>query len=82
MDKGVCTVVTNNQMSELEMDIIDFITSYIKDNGYAPTVREIGEGIGISGSATMQKYLNQLADKGFIKKTPGVSRSIIVTSNY
>jgi repressor LexA len=48
---------------------LDFIESYTRDNGFPPTVREIGEGIGISSPSTVQGYLDRLGEAGYIERT-------------
>ncbi len=38
------------------------------ENGYAPSVREIGKAVGLKSTATVHNYLAKLAEKGYIKK--------------
>ncbi len=59
-----------------QRQIVDFIAQYIQKNGYAPTLREIADAIGVSSLATVHEHLEVLARKKIIKKHSGVSRGI------
>ena len=50
-------------MNERGKQILCFIENYIDLNGYPPTVREIGKGIGLRSTATVHGYLNGLEQK-------------------
>lgn len=55
-------------MRNRRMDILKFIEKYITENGYPPTVREIGKGVGLNSTATVQNYLIQLEERGYIER--------------
>ena len=58
------------------------IESYIKKNGFPPTVREIGEIVGEKTPGAIQGILNRLEQKGAIKREVGMARSIrLITQN-
>lgn len=59
-----------------ERQALEFITQYLQRHGYAPTLVEIAEGIGVNAVSTVHEHLEKLIQKGFIKKTPGFERSI------
>lgn len=59
-----------------ERQALEFITQYIQRHGYAPTLLEIAEGIGVTAVSTVHEHLEKLIQKGFIKKTAGFERSI------
>ena len=56
--------------------ILDFITSFIDGKGYAPSVRDIVKGCGISSSSIAQYHLNVLEREGYIRRDREVPRSI------
>lgn len=56
--------------------IYDFIVSFIEENGYAPSIVEIGEHFGLSSPATIHKHLTNLEAKGLIKRLKNMSRAI------
>ena len=59
--------------------IYAFIRSFIGDRGYAPTVRDILKGCGLSSTAVVQHHLNVLEKQGRIRRDPEVFRSIQLT---
>jgi repressor LexA len=64
--------------SERQRDILDFLEAFIDKNGYPPSVREIGEAVGLSSSSTVHSHLNALENKGFIKRDPSSARALTV----
>lgn len=64
-----------------EEAFLDFVRKYQKEHGYPPTVREIGKGIDLSSTNTVNWHKVRLAEKGKLKFTPRVARSIIVTDD-
>ncbi|MBD3250637.1 MAG: transcriptional repressor LexA [Candidatus Pacebacteria bacterium] len=59
-----------------QRQIMDFIAQYIQKNGYAPTLREIADAIGVSSLATVHEHLEALDRKNVIKKHTGKVRGI------
>ena len=51
-----------------QAQILTFITEYSEEQGYAPTLQEIGERFGLSSVATVHKHISHLVDKGFLKR--------------
>lgn len=64
-------------MTNRSMEIYEFIISYIKENGYAPTYREIGKSVGLVVS-TVITHIDRLEDEGVIKIKRGSPRAINV----
>ncbi len=62
-----------------ERQVLEFITQYIQRHGYAPTLVEIAESMGVHAVSTIHEHLERLAQKGFIKKTAGFERGIELT---
>ena len=69
------------QLSDRQQQILDYIRQRIKTNGYPPTVREIGEAVGLKSSSTVHSYLVQLEELGLIRKDPTKPRAIIPVDN-
>lgn len=65
-------------LSERHRKIMDFLQRFQKDNGYSPSIREIGDHIGVKSTSLVDYYLNQLAEMGHISRDGRVSRSIRV----
>ncbi len=65
-----------SQYNEKEKAIFDYISETIRTEGYAPSVRDIQNAIGIKSTSTVHAYLNRLAEKGLIQKETGKSRTL------
>jgi len=62
-------------LSERQREILTFIMEK-QEEGWTPSVREIGEGVGLRSSAAVQKQLTGLEGKGYIRRLHGKARSI------
>ena len=56
--------------------VLTFIKKFIVENGYPPSVREIGAGLGLSSPATVHTHLTKLEKAGCIRKTDSKFRTI------
>lgn len=66
-----------------ERQLLDFITQFIQRYSYAPTLKEIGDSMGISSPATVHEHIDRLRIKGFIKKLDGTARGLeVVKDSY
>lgn len=65
-----------SQYNEKEKAIFDYISETIRKDGYAPSVRDIQNAVGIKSTSTVHAYLNRLAEKGLIQKETGKSRTL------
>ena len=54
-------------MKERHRQIRDYIVQYTIAHGWPPSVREIGEGVGLESTSSVQLHLRQMADAGIIK---------------
>ncbi|MDR2196402.1 MAG: transcriptional repressor LexA [Coriobacteriales bacterium] len=68
----------DTRLSERQEGILRFLESFIAQNGYPPSVREIGEAVGLSSSSTVHSHLNALENKGFIRRDPSSARALTV----
>ena len=64
--------------------ILQILKQLIAENGYPPTVREIGKALDLSSPATVQAHLNTLETKGYIKRGDSKNRAIelLVPNDY
>jgi repressor LexA len=65
-----------DQLTERQNKILDYIRYVTKVRNYPPSVREIGEAVGLSSSSTVHNHLNQLERRGLIKRDPSKSRTV------
>ena len=61
--------------------ILEFVNTFVQENGFAPSVREIGAAVGLRSTASVSYHLQQLQEKGYLQ-SPGAkgSKRAIVTS--
>jgi repressor LexA len=62
-----------------QQQVLDFIASYIDNNGYPPTLREICAHLGVSGTLSAIRHLDALEKKGYLKRDAN-SRGIALTA--
>ena len=68
--------------STRQADVLAAIRDFIQVNHYPPTVRELGDMVGLSSSSTVQHHVNELARKGYISHRPGLVRTIVVLEDW
>lgn len=56
--------------------VMDYIRKFSEENGYTPSVREIGKECGIKSTATVHSYIEKLQNKGYLNKTENKKRSV------
>ena len=66
----------SDQLTERQTRILEYIRSVTRARNYPPSVREIGEAVGLSSSSTVHNHLNQLERRGLIKRDPSKSRTV------
>lgn len=66
----------NQELSERQVRILEYIRQVTRARAYPPSVREIGEAVGLSSSSTVHNHLNQLERRGLIKRDPSKSRTV------
>ena len=59
-----------------QQQILNSIKQHLAQKGYPPSVREIGEAIGLSSSSTVHFHLNALEEKGYLRRDPAKPRAI------
>ena len=83
-EKGVHMAKTTERPSEDQVltgkrrEILDFIARELTRRGYPPSVREIGEAVGLTSSSTVHAHLATLQRQGFLRRDPTKPRAIEV----
>ena len=63
-------------LTRRQREILDYLKEFIDERGYAPSLEEIGARFGLSSLATVHKHLQNLQEKGFIRRAWNRSRSV------
>ncbi len=67
------------KLTEKQKDILNFIKSFISENGFPPTLREIGANFNISSTFGVKRHLEALKKKGYLNINSNASRAISIT---
>jgi repressor LexA len=59
-----------------ERQLLDFIAQFIRRFGFAPTLQEMADGVGVKAIATVHEHLRNLEAKGYVKTTTGIKRGL------
>ncbi|MCJ7622506.1 MAG: hypothetical protein MUO76_03310, partial [Anaerolineaceae bacterium] len=62
-------------LGERHFKIMEYLVSFQENNGYAPSIRQIGENIGVNSTSLVDYYLRQLVNHGYIERDQHISRS-------
>lgn len=65
-------------LSERRRQVLEHIRRTVAERGYPPSVREIGEALGLSSPSTVHSHLSALVEAGLIKRDPAKPRAIMV----
>ncbi|MNC35931.1 LexA repressor [compost metagenome] len=67
-------------ISKRQKAILDFILNQTHHQGYPPSVREVGDAVGLASTSTVHGHLERLEKKGLVKRDPSKPRTIQVMS--
>jgi repressor LexA len=82
---GLATVIEHmfaeggQTVTERQRAILEFLHEYIEQQGYPPTVREIGEAVGLRSPSTVHAHLAQLERAGLLRRDPTKPRALELT---
>lgn len=68
------------QLSTMQRKVYDYIVTCVREQGYPPSVREIGEAVGLKSPSTVHFHLKHLEEAGVIEKGAGKGRAITLTT--
>ena len=72
------TKASTDQLTGKRREILEFIESQLRDRGFPPSVREIGEAVGLTSSSTVHAHLATLQRQGYLRRDPTKPRAIEV----
>lgn len=72
------------KLTKMQEKTLNFLKEFIASHGYPPTVREIGQALNLSSTATVHTHLTSLSNKNYIKKDSSKNRAIelLVDNEY
>jgi repressor LexA len=66
------------KLTQRQQEIFDFVKRYSREHGYPPTVRDIGQAVGLTSSSTVHTHLANLEKLGVLKRDPTKPRALEV----
>lgn len=66
------------ELTPRQRQVLAFVTGFIDANGYPPTLREIARHLEVNGTFGVMRHLDALEKKGYLTKTAGSSRGIVL----
>jgi repressor LexA len=63
-------------LTDRQREIYEYVTKYVDGHGYPPTVREIGEAVGLASPSTVHAHLANLERLGYLKRDPTKPRAL------
>jgi repressor LexA len=72
------------EITEKQNNVLDFIKKFAAEHGYPPSIREIGQALGLSSPATVHTHVRKLCNAGYLKVNPNKFRAmeILVENEY
>ncbi len=69
--------MSERAVTDKQLRILDIIRAFSAEHGYPPSVREIGEAVGLSSSSTVQSHLKTLERRGLLWRDPTKPRALV-----
>ena len=74
-------MASRKPLSLRQEGIMDFIRKYLGENGFPPSIREIGKAVGISSTSVVNYNLRRLEERGYLSREKEVSRGLRLSAN-
>lgn len=68
-------------LSSMQLTILRLIETYVDDNGFPPSVRELSRLSGLTSTSTINHHISRLIEVGRLRRIPGVTRGLVVIRN-
>ena len=66
------------KLTKKQLAVLNFLEDFTEENGYSPSYREIMNGLGLTSVSAVAEHVENLVNKGVLKKVPGAARSLEV----
>lgn len=70
------------ELTERQQQVLEYIRTTVAARGYPPSVREIGEAVGLNSPSTVHSHLNSLVEAGAIKRDPTKPRALMIVDDH
>ena len=66
------------KLTKKQLAVLNYIEDFVEEKGLSPTYREIMTGLDLASVSAVAEHIDNLVDKGVLKKTPGAARTLEV----
>nr|WP_320131435.1 transcriptional repressor LexA [uncultured Holophaga sp.] len=70
----------STNLTKRQLSVIQFIRTFLEEEGRSPTLKEIADGVGSSAVSTIHKHVQHLIEKGFLDRSHGKGNNIVLAS--
>lgn len=70
--------MTMMKLTKKQLAVLRFLEDFMEENGYSPSYREIMAGLKLSTVSAVAEHIDNLVEKGVLKRKPGEARSLMV----
>ncbi len=74
--------MAKRKLSDRQSRMLDYIQDFSTENGYPPSIRQIGAAVGISSTSVVNYNLNRLVEEGYLHRDQNVSRGIRLSEKF
>lgn len=74
--------MAKKQLTDRQSRMLEFIQQFSDENGYPPSIRQIGKNVGISSTSVVNYNLNRLVEEGYLSRDQKVSRGLRLTEKF
>ena len=74
--------MAKKQLTDRQSRMLEFIQQFSEENGYPPSIRQIGKNVGISSTSVVNYNLNRLVEEGYLSRDQNVSRGLRLTEKF
>ncbi len=64
------------KLTKKQLALLNYLEDFTEENGYSPSYREIMTGMGLTSVSAVAEHVENLVEKGVLKKVPGAARSL------
>ena len=64
------------KLTKKQLAVLEFLQDFTEEKGYSPSYREIQAGLGLSSVSAVAEHIDNLTEKGVLRRVPGVARSL------
>lgn len=66
------------KLTKKQQAVLDFLQDFIEEKGYSPSYREIMTGLNLTSVSSVAEHVDNLVEKGVLRREPGESRSLTI----